>query len=199
METRSNTRENLVAAARQLVHQRGLYRTSLAEIAQAAGVPLGNVYYHFRTKESLVAAVIDGYAQDVCRNFLAWEMASESPLMRLKLFVNSARDMTEVFARYGCPHGTLCSELDGDETDARLAKASSNLLKLHVDWATEQFRLTGNAAPHALAVDLVASLQGAYLLANTYRSTELLKTQLGRLDAWVGELANQHGTSSLGV
>ncbi len=196
MEPRSNTREKLIDAARQLVHHQGLYRTSLNEIAHAAGVPLGNVYYHFRTKESLVAAVIDGYARDVCKNLLTWEMATENPIARLKLMVNSAKDMTEVFARYGCPHGSLCSELDGDDTDERLAKAATNLLKLHVDWAAGQFQLLGHSAPQAQAMDLVSALQGAYLLANTYRSTDLLKAQLARLERWVDDMAAQPPTGA---
>ncbi len=182
---KANTRDRLVSAARELLHKNGLHRTSLAEIAAGAGVPLGNVYYHFKTKESLVAAVIDEYAADLCRSFMRWE-DDENPRARLKHFVGAARNVTEVFARYGCPQGSLCSELDRDADS--LSKAASNLLKLQVDWAAEQFKDMGHVDAQDLALDLVTSLQGSYLLTSAYRSGALLQQRLGRIEKWIDGL-----------
>ena len=44
-------RERLVAAACLVLHEQGVERTTLADIAQAADVPVGNVYYYFKTKD----------------------------------------------------------------------------------------------------------------------------------------------------
>ena len=54
----SGKRERLVASAAALFHHQGVQRTTLAEVATDADVPLGNVYYYFKTKDDLVAAVI---------------------------------------------------------------------------------------------------------------------------------------------
>ena len=54
-------RERLVAAARQLFHEQGVEKTTLAEIAAAAEVPVGNVFYYFKTKDAIVASVIAAY------------------------------------------------------------------------------------------------------------------------------------------
>src|SRR6185437_2284180 len=62
---RPRKRERLVAAASQLVHEQGIERTTLAEIAKAADVPAGNVYYYFKTKDEVVTAVIEAHAQQV--------------------------------------------------------------------------------------------------------------------------------------
>ena len=43
-------RERLIAAAAQRIYEQGVEKTTLADIAAAAGVPLGNVYYYFKTK-----------------------------------------------------------------------------------------------------------------------------------------------------
>jgi AcrR family transcriptional regulator len=43
--TRPGKRERLVAAASELIYRRGVARTTLADIAQAADVPVGNVYF----------------------------------------------------------------------------------------------------------------------------------------------------------
>ena len=55
---RPGNRERLVTAAVQLLHQQGIERTTLADIAKAADVPPGNVYYYFKTRDELVRAVI---------------------------------------------------------------------------------------------------------------------------------------------
>ena len=57
-------RERLVESARALIHEQGVHPTTLAEVAKRADVPAGNVYYYFKTKDELVAAVLDGYAQE---------------------------------------------------------------------------------------------------------------------------------------
>jgi AcrR family transcriptional regulator len=51
-------RERLVAGASKLLHHNGVAASSLAEIAQAADVPLGNVYYYFKSKDELIRAVL---------------------------------------------------------------------------------------------------------------------------------------------
>ena len=53
-----DTRRSLIRAAKELYHQQGYHRTTLADVANAANIPLGSVYYHFHTKEALVEAVI---------------------------------------------------------------------------------------------------------------------------------------------
>jgi TetR/AcrR family transcriptional regulator, transcriptional repressor for nem operon len=59
--SRDRARENrLVAAARELVHRRGVARTTLADIAQEADVPVGNVYFYFKTKADIIGAVVQG-------------------------------------------------------------------------------------------------------------------------------------------
>jgi TetR/AcrR family transcriptional repressor of nem operon len=42
-------RERLVAAATKMLHEQGVEKTTLADTAAAADVPLGNVYYYFKT------------------------------------------------------------------------------------------------------------------------------------------------------
>ncbi|MBO0730160.1 MAG: helix-turn-helix transcriptional regulator, partial [Acidimicrobiaceae bacterium] len=51
---KAGKRERLVAAARDVCHRQGVEKTTLADIAEAADVPVGNVYYYFKTKDDLV-------------------------------------------------------------------------------------------------------------------------------------------------
>ena len=58
-EPTQGKRERLVAGASEVIHRQGVERTTIADIARAADVPVGNVYYYFKTKDELVEAAID--------------------------------------------------------------------------------------------------------------------------------------------
>ena len=53
------TRDALLDAAERVFRERGVARTSLAEIAAAAGVTRGAVYWHFRDKTALFEALCE--------------------------------------------------------------------------------------------------------------------------------------------
>lgn len=57
-EDAQHTREALLDAAERLFAQRGVSRTSLQEIAKAAGVTRGAVYWHFDDKAELFNAMM---------------------------------------------------------------------------------------------------------------------------------------------
>jgi TetR/AcrR family transcriptional regulator, transcriptional repressor for nem operon len=179
-------RDRLVVAAGRLLHQHGVERTTLADIAQAADVPVGNIYYYFKTKDELVQAVVAAYTSDL-RTRLASFDRHRTPKARLKALLRDMADQRELAAQYGCPMGTLCSELDkrGDG----LERAAAELLTLSVDWAEQQFRSMGRPDARDLAVALVASNQGISLLTNTLRDPELMAREGRRLDRWIDSLA----------
>jgi AcrR family transcriptional regulator len=179
-------RDRLVAGARQLIHQQGVEKTTIADIAQAASVPAGNVYYYFKTKDELVEAAIESHALDV-RQLLKSLESQRTPRARLKGMVRALTAHSELTADYGCPLGSLCSELD-KRTDG-LDRRCSELLRLPVDWAEEQFRLMGRRDARDLAVALIASYQGIAVLTNAFRDPELMNREARRLERWIDSLA----------
>jgi len=55
--------EKIEAAALRLFIRRGFYGTSVRDIAQEAGVSLGNIYNYYRTKEQLFSSLVRRYGQ----------------------------------------------------------------------------------------------------------------------------------------
>jgi TetR/AcrR family transcriptional regulator, transcriptional repressor for nem operon len=178
-------RERLVQSARQVLHQQGVQATTIADVARAADVPVGNVYYYFKTKDDLVAAAIDAHSQDIAGMLATFER-HRSPKARLKALVRSWPAMAELAAQYGCPHGSLCSELDKHE--GGLDRTAAKMLELTVDWAEQQFRQLGRRDARDLAIALVGGFQGAALLTNTFREPDLLVRQSRRLERWIDSL-----------
>jgi TetR/AcrR family transcriptional regulator, transcriptional repressor for nem operon len=179
-------RERLVASTRQVLHRQGVQKTTIADVAQAADVPVGNVYYYFKTKDELVGAAIDAHAEGIAAMLESFER-HRTPKARLKALARSWADMGELAAQHGCPHGSLCSELD--KRDDGLDRAAARLLELSVDWAEKQFRQIGRRDARDLAIALVAAFQGAALLTNTFREPELLARESRRLERWIDSLA----------
>jgi TetR/AcrR family transcriptional repressor of nem operon len=186
IEGQPGKRERLVEGARRVFHEHGVQPTTLADIAEAANVPVGNVYYYFKTKDELVEAAIDAYARDIQAK-LAEHERHRSPRGRLKSLAHSFIDMADLVSRYGCPQGSLCQELD--KRDDGVDRSAAKLMSLSIDWAEEQFRLMGNRDARDLAVTLVANLQGACLVTNTFRDPSVLTRQVRRLERWIDSLA----------
>ena len=179
-------RQRLIAAASQLLHQQGVETTTLAGIAQAADVPVGNVYYYFKTKDDIIAAVIEAHVQQARAALASIDGSHRSPKSRLKALVSQYADQSEVIALYGCPHGSLCSELD--KRPSRPGFALAELMGVPIAWAEEQFRALGRRDAHDLAVSLVAAYEGSALLANTFRDPDILAREARRLNRWIDTL-----------
>src|SRR6266487_1390172 len=96
---RPGKRERLVAAATQLLHQQGIERTTLADIANAADVPAGNVYYYFKTKDEVIAAVIDAHAQQIKTTLAFVDTHHRSPKSRLTAYVRGFPAQSEIVAQ----------------------------------------------------------------------------------------------------
>lgn len=179
-------RQRLIAAASQLLHQQGVEKTTLAEIAQAADVPAGNVYYYFKTKDDIIAAVIEAHVQQSKAALASIDSSHRSPRSRLKALVGEYAAQGELIALHGCPHGSLCSELDKRPGQPEFALAE--LMRVPIEWAEEQFRALGRRDAHDLAVSLVAAYQGSALLANTFRDPDILAREARRLNRWIDAL-----------
>ena len=70
------TRERVLQVSLALFNERGADRVTTAEIAQAAGINEGNLYYYFQKKEQLVLALFEYFA---AATLAAAELVPENP------------------------------------------------------------------------------------------------------------------------
>lgn len=180
-------RERLVQSATSLFHEQGVQRTTLAEVAERAEVPLGNVYYYYKTKDELLRTVLAGY-QEQAAVLIASLERSRTPQARLKALVRNWVDMRDAVVRHGCPMGTLCAELDKNEDG--LDRDAAEIMATIIDWAEDQFRELGRPEARDLALALFAGIQGAALLANTFRDPTILSRQARYLEGWIDSLSS---------
>lgn len=179
-------RERLVSAAVELAHRQGYRKTTLADLAEEAQVPLGNIYYYFKSKDEIGNAIVERRQSEfeAMRTRLA---ELETPLARLCAFVEMTIANAPVVASRGCPMGSLTAEMLKDEGEP--AGRVKVLLGKPMDWMEEQFAAMGYASESGdLALQLQASLQGASLLAHSFADVAPLEREGRRLLQWLKSL-----------
>lgn len=183
---RAGKRERLVESATELVHRHGVQGTTLALVAKAADVPLGNVYYYFKTRDDLIRAVVEGHAGRVS-DLLADLDRRATPQERLAGLAQNWSEAADLTAEHGCPIGGLSADLS--RLDGCIHECAPVLLRTIVDWATRQVRELGVREAAAEAVSLLARVQGAALLANAFNDATLMTQEIRRIERTIDDLA----------
>ena len=178
-------RERLIAAACDLFYRQGIAATTLAHIAEAAEVPLGNMYYYFKTKDDIVAAVVEARTEEIRSATAALQRRHGSPKTRLKALVAMLSESGETTAEHGCPYGTLCSELAKSDKSHPL---TAPLMQTLLDWTEQQFHAMGRRDAHDLALELNIAYQGSAVLTNALAQPELMAYEARRLEKWINAL-----------
>lgn len=182
-----STRESIVLAADALFYRRGFEKTSFAEIADQVRISRGNFYYHFRTKDEILAAVIALRAANTQALLEAWTARGRTPAERLALFARMLVDNRKDIQRFGCPVGTLCAELGKREHPAQADAAM--IFGLFRQWLREQFAALGRTQDaDALAMHLLARSQGVAALAQAFHDEEFIRREVEQIGAWLASL-----------
>ena len=177
------TRDHIVEAADRLFYSRGYEHTSFSDIADVVRISRGNFYYHFRTKDEILDAVIAARLAQTRAMLEQWEIQGKDPADRIRSFIGILIANRADIKRYGCPVGTLCAEL------AKLGHASQNeankLFTLFRTWLRRQFTLLGCADADALAMHLLARSQGVATLASALRDEAFIRDEVAQMHAWL--------------
>jgi len=183
---KTDKRSRLIETAAKLAYERGFGNTALADIARESRIPLGNVYYYFKTKAEIGEAIVAKRLDEFHSMRLRWEKSGD-PKERLLAFVQMTVENRGALARRGCPIGSLCSELhkDGGELAEEATRPFVELLA----WIETQFSTLGKGREKkALALHLLSALQGVSLLANSFHDPDLVVLQTNHLKKWIRAL-----------
>ena len=182
-KTKADSRARLLQAAERTTYRYGFGNTTIADIAREARVPLGNVYYYFKTKDEFGDAIVEMRVSRFRRLLQEFDKAG-SPKERLCAFVQIKIKNREELARNGCPVGTLCSELR--KLGGAAADKSTILFAMALDWMEKQFRELGKRTEaRGLAVHLLSATQGVSVLAHTFHDPGLIEMEAAWLKEWI--------------
>ena len=185
MARASDKREKLIDAAKTLIHRQGFHRTTLADIAEESRVPLGNVYYYFKTKEELCEAVLEERRKEI-RHMLEGCCKQSGSRENLKRLIRKMMSGSEEVAECGCPHGSLIQELGKMPTP--LTDSADGVMQILIDWASDQFRELGVDKPEEHGFEFIARIQGTMLLGHAMHDPKRIKQQLKGIGNWIDSL-----------
>jgi AcrR family transcriptional regulator len=181
------TRQQIVAAADDLFYRQGFEHTSFADIAKVVNISRGNFYHHFKTKDDILDAVIKTRL-DKTENMLAdWENRGATPKDRIKCYIRILLTNWTMIKDYGCPVGTLCTEL------AKLNHASKDeankVFTLFRLWLKQQFTLLGQEdGADALAMHVLSWSQGVATLGNAFNDLNYVQQEVDKMCDWIDAL-----------
>jgi len=181
-------KDRLVAAATLLFHERGTDATSLADIAVRADVPVGNIYYYFKTKEELIAASIMAQHEEVCAHFKNVAEGIDNPKQRLLALLDYIKQCADDTTDLGCPMGKLVMNIDIVHNP--LGKQVQEMFKNQIEWKIEQFLELGQSLDDAKnnAQNFCVKLQGAGVLAKALNDPKILTKQIDEMSCWIKAL-----------
>ncbi|WP_430867844.1 TetR/AcrR family transcriptional regulator [Demequina aurantiaca] len=186
----SDKKQRLTSAATTLTLTQGFERTTIAEIARAADVASGSVYYYFKTKEDVGQAIVDALLAETRALVAGWE-AAPGPRERLIAYIDSSADAAESLVAYGSAMAVITADLRRHSDE--LGLAASAVMQELIDWAADQFEQLGFApeAAAARAMHLVAGFEGGAALSHTLGTSVPIEREAAHLRRWVENTKTQ--------
>jgi TetR/AcrR family transcriptional repressor of nem operon len=180
----SDTREQIMDRAADLLMSRGFNGFSYSDISSHLGVKNAAVHYHFPAKTDLALALIDEYRKVLRRGTAEFMAYGGSALAQLEGFFAFTAQQCQL-GRCICPFGAF--SIDYGELPVELQKATRSFMEESMRWLTKvmevgrqsgEFSFDGDARARALVV--MATLQGARQLARIHEA-EILDQVINRI------------------
>jgi len=176
-----SNRDKILTAGLKVVLERGYVGASVRDIVEAAGVPQGSFTNHFKSKEAFALEILDIYYDTICATMTHSLQDESPPLKRLRTYIDSTIDAIDRHnTKNGCLLGNFSAEASGhsDIIRARLRKIYAEIqdgVQKTLKAAVKSGELSKNFKTEEMSEFIVASLQGAILLAKTRRDPGPLK------------------------
>jgi AcrR family transcriptional regulator len=181
------TRADIVDSARKLFYEHGYDGTSFTQIVDATGLFRGNIYHYFKSKDDILEAVVERYLDDYRALLKLWEKKHTDPKLRLHAFVDMVAGRKAELVEYGCPIGSLNTELGKDRRE--LQHVARALFELFREWLAARFGELGyRQDADARALHLLGRAQGIAVISHVYRDKTFLAREVGQLKEWIDRL-----------
>jgi TetR/AcrR family transcriptional repressor of lmrAB and yxaGH operons len=174
MAKASDSKGKTLAAATKLFRRRGYHGTALHDILAAAGSPRGSLYFHFpKGKEEIGEAAL-ALAAEAVRHRIAQaaEASDNAETFLVRMVRGMAADLECSDYEEGCPIATTALETAAQSEV--LGAATRNAFQKwehEIKRGLERFEMV-SADADLVATLVLSQLEGALLLARTYRSLE---------------------------
>jgi AcrR family transcriptional regulator len=167
----SDTRERIVAAAAKLFYAEGIGRVSVDAVVEKAGVTKRTLYYHFRSKDDLVAACLDERDQPNLKQMAAWFAATNGPLAdKISAIFSELARVARHPKWKGCAFLRTAAELAAMPGHPA-ALIGARHKKNFAEWLAGEIRAAGHDDADEVAREILILLDGAFSAAFLHRDS----------------------------
>jgi AcrR family transcriptional regulator len=185
----AETRERIVQRSAELFRRQGFAGTGVKQIVAEASAPFASLYHFFpggkeqlgeeaiRSSGALYGLLIDAF----------FEPGGDPVAATRDFFAAAAAAVRESDYADACPIATVALEVSS--TSEPMRQACADVFDGWVDGAAERLRECGlpRKRSRALAFELIAALEGAFVLSRALRSTEPIEVAGAAVTASVRE------------
>jgi len=177
-------RQAIINSADKLFYIKGFESTSYAAIAKDCKIPKGNFYYYFKSKDEILLSVIQSKKEQFKSLLSGWDSTNMSPYQKLNKFISMVEGNSKSTCVYGCPIGTLNSELGKESRE--LQKYAKELFEIFIIWIAQQFEtFLDKKTSRSKAEYLMVMAEGAALMAHAYKKPSVLKNSANEIRKWL--------------
>lgn len=182
------TKQKIIESADRLFYENGFEATSFEDISEVVGISRGNFYHHFKSKNEILDAAIDERIENIKLLLIDWEKDT-NPKRRIIKFINILIMNRENIEKYGCPLGSLCTELG--KLKHVSVKNARKLFEIFENWLVMQFTALGlyNAIKYARRTLLIS--QGGAVMSNIYQDRELIDYEIALFEDWLDKIIKE--------
>ena len=177
MAKASDSKWKTLAAAVKLFRQQGYHGTALHDLLAEAGSPRGSLYFHFPGGKEEIGENALTMAGEAVRQGIerAAEASDDVETFLTHVARAMAADLEKSDYQEGCPIATTALEISAQSEVLGEATASAfRKWETEISRGLERFGMSSDEADQ-LATMVLSQLEGALLLARTYRSPEPLQ------------------------
>jgi AcrR family transcriptional regulator len=157
----AQTRDRIIVAATKLFYSEGLRATSVDAVAEKAGVTKKTLYYHFQTKDELIAAYLASRDQPTLAYYARWFAESDgSTADKVRSLFRSFGKSADTANWRGCGFLRTIAELASTPGHPAIKAGAAHKKKFEA-WLTEIIARDGVAEAGKLARQVVILLDGA--------------------------------------
>ncbi|MFG1431177.1 TetR family transcriptional regulator [Xanthobacter sp. V2C-8] len=172
MPRHPDTRGRIIKAASKLFYAEGIGRVSVDAVAEKAGVTKRTLYYHFQSKDELVAAYLDARDQPNLKQMAAWfEAAEGGPEVKVQAVFEALARSARHPKWKGCGFLRTTAELAALPGHPAV-RIGARHKSAFAAWLAGELESAGLAAPEALARQVLLLLDGAFSASLVHREAE---------------------------
>jgi TetR/AcrR family transcriptional regulator, lmrAB and yxaGH operons repressor len=174
MPKATDSKGKTLAAAARLLRQQGYHGTALHDILAAGGSPRGSLYFHFPGGKEEIGEAALTIAGEAVRQAIAMaaETSESAEVFLTRVARGMASDLEKSDYKEGCPIATTALETSAQsEALGNATRTAFQKWENEIKLGLMRFGMTNESAEE-IATNVLSQLEGALLLARTYRSLE---------------------------